>query len=809
MWLSGALSGALLGCAWQLQQVRLDPASAYGASALAGLALCLCAGVGARSLARPASHPWRLGWRRITLALLLSLGVALLAYAVTGLRALHFAGRALPPALEGRDILVQGRIAGMPQRGEFGPRFVFEVTRAEAAGVPPRLLLTWYHGPAASPEGLSAARTGPVLRAGESWRFVVRLRAPHGLRNPQGFDYELWLWERGIQATGTVRAGARDPAPVRWAPAPVVSLEGARQSLRDALYAQVPDAAQAGVLAGLAVGDQQAITQADWDLFRVTGVAHLMSISGLHVTMFAWAAAALVGALWRRSARLCLLWPAPHAARLGGILLAAGYAAFSGAGIPAQRTVWMLAIVGGLQLAGLRWPWPYTWGLVAASLALIDPWALLQPGFWLSFVAVGILFATDAGHASSRPGLWGRARALLREQAVITVALAPLTLWLFGQVSLVGLLANLVAIPWVTAVVTPLALAGAAWPPLWHLGAWAVGMLVQVLQVLALLPGGVWSAAAAPAWVALAGLAGGGLLVMRLPPALRALGLPLLWPMLVWQPPRPVQGQFELVAADIGQGTAVIVRTATRSLLYDTGPRQGSDSDAGQRVLLPLLRALGDRPDRVVVSHRDTDHIGGAASVMAQHADAGLFSSIEHGHPLAVQHRHTRCLAGQRWPLDGVAFEFLHPRAADYGLRPGAPNTISCVLRITAAPGPGGAAASALLTGDIERAQELSLVATLGEALRADFLLVPHHGSKTSSSETFLDAVQPRLALVQAGYRNRYGHPAEPVMARYALRGIPVASTPACGAARWSSREPGQLRCEREAARRYWHHRHP
>ena len=333
--------------------------------------------------------------------------------------------------------------------------------------------------------------------------------------------------------------------------------------------------------------------------------------------------------------------------------------------------------------------------------------------------------------------------------------------------------------------------------------------MMQVLQVLALLPGGVWSAAAAPVWAAWAGLAGGLLLVMRLPPALRALGLPLMWPLLAWQAPRPPPGQFELLAADIGQGTAVIVRTATRSLLYDTGPRLGSDSDAGQRVLLPLLRAFGDRLDRVVVSHRDNDHIGGAASVLGQHEDAALLSSIEHGHPLAVLHRHTRCLAGQRWTSDGVDFEFLHPRAADYAARPDKPNTVSCVLRITAAADARGAGACALLTGDIERAQELAMVSALGDALRCELLLVPHHGSKTSSSEVFLDAVQPQLALVQAGYRNRYGHPAEPVMARYAQRGIPVVTSPVCGAAGWSSSAPDQVRCEREQARRYWHHRSP
>ncbi len=784
----GAMAAVVAGTAWQLQQAELASAWTYGACLGAGL-LALWA-------------PRRLG--------LLAIALGCMAYGLTGLRAVHFAQQALPPGLEGRDILVRGVIAGMPQRGEFGPRFLFDVSHAQAAGVPPRLLLSWYSGPADAGERGVPARTPSVLQAGDTWQFVVHLRAPHGLRNPHGFDQELWLWERGIQATGTVRAGPRDPPPQRWAAGAAVSLERARQAVRDALLLQVADPAQAGVLAGLAVGDQQAITAADWDTFRITGVAHLMSISGLHVTMFAWAAGGLAGLAWRRSARLCLTWPAPHAAQVGAVLGAAVYAVFSGGGIPAQRTVWMLAVVGVLRLAGLRWPWPYTWGLAAACVCLLDPWALLQPGFWLSFVAVGILFATDAGPASPRAVTsLAPLRALMRQQAIITVALAPLTLGLFGQVSLVGLLANLVAIPWVTLVVTPLALGGAVVPLLWQAGAWSVGGLMSVLQVLAQVPAAVWSVAAAPLWVAAAGLAGALLLVLRLPLSLRALGLPLLWPMLVWQPPRPAPGHFELLAADIGQGNAVIVRTASHNLLYDTGPRHGGSSDAGSRVLVPLLRSLGGPLDRVVVSHSDSDHIGGAASVLAQHPDTVFTSSIDHGDPLAVLHHHERCLAGQHWTWDGVRFEFLHPQPADYAIPGLKPNALSCVLRIAAAPGvPAGNLPGpvALLAGDIERAQERQLVRGLGDGLRADLLLVPHHGSKTSSNEAFLDAVQPRLALVQAGYRNRYGHPAPGVMARYVQRGIEVVESPACGAARWSSAEPGRVRCERLDARRYWHH---
>jgi competence protein ComEC len=492
-------------------------------------------------------------------------------------------------------------------------------------------------------------------------------------------------------------------------------------------------------------------------------VAHLMSISGLHITMFAWAAALLVGALWRRSERLCLAWPAQHAALVGGMLLAAGYALFSGWGVPSQRTIWMLATVGLLRLSARRWPWPQVWLLACAVVVALDPWALLQAGFWLSFVAVGVLFATDAGLSPVASANGTRLKrmastmvASLREQWVITVALTPLTLLLFGQVSLVGLLANAVAIPWVTLVITPLAMAGVALSPLWDVAAWAVQALAVYLGSLAALPFATISSPAPPVWAGAAGVIGGVLLAMRLPWHARALGLPLLLPVLLWQAPRPAPGEFELLAADIGQGNAVVVRTAAHALVYDSGPRYSPESDAGHRVLVPLLRAMDEKVDILMLSHRDTDHTGGAVAVLQMQPQAELLSSIEDSHELQSVRRAKRCTAGRRWRWDGVDFELLHPLAADYE---GAnrPNAMSCVLRIS------NGVRSALLVGDIEQPQEArlmeQLVSTENSLLRADVLLVPHHGSKTSSSGAFLDAVRPSVALAQAGYRNRFGHP--------------------------------------------------
>ncbi len=782
-WLTWAWLGIVAGSACQLQQRALWGGSGYAALGAAALVLVVLI-----ALSRAA---WTRSWPVL-------LAAGLLAFASVGLRSVQFASQGLSPTLEGRDIELTGVIAAMPQRSDGALRFRFEVEsarwRGEAVVLPPQLALGWYGGFL----GDDARGPPPEVRAGERWQLTARLKAPHGSLNPFGFDYELFLWEQGLQATGYVRAGPKDPPARRLGVTGWHPVERARQAVRDAIDARVPDRKSAGLLAALVVGDQNAIDRAEWDVFRATGVAHLMSISGLHITMFAWAASLAIGWLWRRSSRLCLAWPAQHAALLGGIALATAYSVFSGWGVPSQRTIWMLATVGLLRLSGRRWPWPQVWLLACAVVVTVDPWALLQAGFWLSFVAVGVLFASDPGGGRVRAGRLAWLRSFFQEQGVVTLALLPLSVLLFGQISIVGLLANAVAIPCITLLVTPLAMGGVLLAPLWDLAALAVRALTALLAWLAGWPWATVATAAPPFWAAAAGLAGGILLVLRLPLPLRALGVPLLLPVLLWQPPRPPAGEFELLAADIGQGNAVIVRTARHTLVYDSGPRYSRESDAGHRVLVPLLRALGERVDILVLSHRDLDHTGGAAAVLAMQPQAALVSSIEDDHELQALRKATRCAAGQRWRWDGVDFELLHPRPDDYDTGAKS-NAMSCVLRI------GNARQVALLVGDIEQPREARLV--LGPAdLRADVLLVPHHGSKTSSSPAFLDAVQPRIAIVQAGYRNRFGHPAAPVMQRYRQRQVRIVQSPQCGAAWWRSAQPELVQCQRTLALRYWNH---
>ncbi|MFT3720247.1 DNA internalization-related competence protein ComEC/Rec2 [Pseudorhodoferax sp.] len=785
-------AGVLLGTAVQLQQPVLSPALAYAVLALGGAAVLVPA--------------WRAGRRGLAAGAAL-LAAAALAFGGVGLRALAFQAQALDPALEGRDLVLTGRVAAMPQPGDIALRLRLQVEAAQDDGVPvrvpPLVELSWYYG---SLDGRS--QQVPQVLAGDRWRVQARLRAVHGQRNPHGFDHELWQWERGVQATGYVRAGPRDAAPERLERGWHHPVERARQAVREAIFARIAEPGRAGLVAALAMGDQSAVERADWDLFRATGVAHLLAVSGLHVTMFAWLATAVLGWAWRRSARACLWCPAPHAALVGGVALAGAYAVFSGWGVPAQRTLIMLAAVAALRLAGRRWPWPRVLLLAAALVVLLDPWALLQAGFWLSFVAVGVLFAGAGAGApeagGARPQGMGRRAAsalgrLLREQAVVTVALAPLSLMLFQQVSLVGLLANLAAIPWVTLVLTPLALLGVLAAPLWDLAAGATGLLLALLAWCARWPLASIDHAALPWPLGAAAIAGALLLVLRWPAGLRLAGLPLLLPALCWQPPRPPAGEFELLAADVGQGNAVLVRTAGHALLYDTGPRYGQDSDAGHRVLVPLLRALGERLDRVVVSHADSDHSGGAAAVLAMQPQAELLASLPQGHALRVSHAFAPCRAGQRWQWDGVQFEVLHP-AEDDGPPGEKPNARSCVLRIA------NGRAAALLAGDIEQPQEARLLAGAAP-LQADWLLVAHHGSKTSSSAAWLGAVAPRIAMVQAGYRNRFGHPAPEVVRRLQAQGAAVVTSTQCGAARWRSDAPAAVDCERLRDVRYWQHR--
>ncbi len=718
---------------------------------------------------------------------------------------------ALPTAWEGEDIRIVGVIDELPQASERGVRFMFavEAVATPAAVVPPRLSLAWY----------TQWQTGgpvdpvPVLRAGERWQLTVRLKRPHGSVNPYGYDIEAWMLENNVRATGYVRRDGANARLSAFAGRARDYVARARSAVRDRVFAALPDAPYAGVLVALAIGEQRAISEAQWKVFNRTGVTHLVSISGMHVTVFATLAGAVVFALARRSVRLTSRIPARRIAALAGVIAAAGYVLLAGAQVPAQRTLLMLTVAAiGLWIArpgtaALVW----LWSLVA--VLIVDPWAPLAPGFWLSFGAVGLLLYGGTGRRRGAAATTRGARlrqgvlAAMRAQALITVGMVPLTLALFQQVSLIAPLANAMAIPLVTFAVVPLALAGVVVPAdlLWQIAHAVLSALMWLLEQLADAPSAVWQqhAPVVPALIA----AGFGVIWLAAPRGtpLRALGALWLLPLFLVRPAPPPVGAFRMTVLDVGQGLAVAIETHARALLYDTGPRYSETADAGSRIVAPYLRGAGiARLDAMVVSHQDNDHSGGTVSLLhimpigrllsSVLADSPLLAALPKDGPTVI-----RCESGQRWEWDGVVFSLLHPTPAEYADPRVKTNDLSCVLRIDSPHG------SALLTGDIEAVSEGSLLDREAARLRADVLVVPHHGSRSSSTPAFVAAVAPQVAVFTPGYRNRYGHPRPEIVARYARS--QTWRTDLHGALTFTFSAAGSLhpRAERDFGRRYWH----
>jgi competence protein ComEC len=715
----------------------------------------------------------------------------------------------LPRQWEGVDLAVSGVVADLPQPFEGGVRFDFNVEQVEPAEarLPQRIALAWYNG--ASREEFQDIAP---IRAGERWRFSVRLRRPHGNVNPHGFDYESWLLQRAIGATGYVRPGGTARLD-DLVPRPIYLLQRGREILRERHWDALPGYPYAGILIALAIGDQNAIDAGQWQLFARTGVSHLMSISGLHVTMVASLFAALVHWLWRRSSALMLALPARKASALAGLLAALGYCLIAGFAVPAQRTLYMVGVVALALWAGRVSSASRVLCAALLLVLLLDPWAVLAPGFWLSFGAVAVILYVATGRLRAgrelAPGRglayrdsvvqWGRV------QWAITLALGPLLLVWFQQMSLVSPLANAVAIPLVSLVVTPLALAGSVLPFDFILKLAHAVMAGQMwlLEWCARLPAAVWQQHAPATWTVVLALAGTAWLLLPRGVPARWLGLPLMLPMFTVVPPGPAAGAMWLTVLDVGQGLAIFVQTERHALLYDAGPAYSPEADSGSRVILPFLRASGiAQLDAMVVTHDDDDHAGGAASVLSGVPVTAFYSSLPASHAawLAAPGYRLPCSAGQGWDWDGVRFELLHPTAGSYAIDGLKSNDRSCVLRIATAQG------AVLLTGDIEARSERELLLRAPAKLRADVLVAPHHGSRTSSTQEFVAAVQPRWAVLPVGYRNRFGHPKEDVVERYRASGAQMLRTDSAGAVLVQIDGEGiDVQAYRGLGKRYWY----
>jgi competence protein ComEC len=833
-----------------LQQRAALPGSgewvALGTLFVTACALMFCMRAGAAPGITPVR---RLG---LPAALFLAAGIAGHAYAAA--RAQARLAHALPASWELRDMTLAGYIRGLPAQDGASARFLFAVDVDDVRSTtgierfPPLVQLTW------SSRG---AHGVPPLKPGDRWRIAVRLKRPHGHANFGGYDAEAAWLARGVRATGSVvphAAAQRLPGVeggIRTA------IDRARAALRARASHALAHALHRGIVTALAIGAQEGIAEADRLVLRRTGTSHLVAVSGLHIGFVAGLGAALAAWLWRRSgafgAMLArrgarewpLVVPTPIVAAAVGVACGAAYAALAGFNVPAQRALWMLVVVSGAFVLGRSVAFSLVLSWAAALVLVVDPWAPASAGFWLSFAAVAVIAFAMCGRLRQREDSegpsgrmeamrasdpswqapleplrgsrrdtwrrwWASARArgadALRAQWAVTLGLAPLTAFWFSQVSLVGPLANAIAVPWVSLLVVPVVLAAIALPaPLDALAyELAHALLAPLMNVLGALAQSAWADRPLPQpsiWALGAALAGVAWCLMPRGWPLR-FAAPLAWLPLAMPPAADIEeGAFRLTALDVGQGASILVETRRRTLLFDTGPGPES-TNAGERIVAPFLRASGlARLDTVVVSHGDADHAGGVPAVLDVSEAKQLLGGLPPAHRVwdaarASNVERLRCAAGQRWHWDGVEFDVLWP---DPGPLPRRSNEQSCVLKIS------GRDMSALLTGDIGAPAERVLVGRAPRALRADVLLVAHHGSKTSSTESFLDSVDPRVALFQVGYRNRFGHPHPHVWARFEARGMALARTDRDGAVRVATHD-GQLVLERYRAAhaRYW-----
>ena len=857
VWLLVCPLAWLLGVASLMYQPSLWSRATYWLVAFVAVALVVGASCCATAFAsrRPTSGSAQSTAMPWTVVLAAVLSLVLLAFASSGLRATYRQALAIDSAIEGKTVLVRGRVSSLVHGDAVATRWQFDVSHlyvpempggggvitvaspsnaavvdglTDANGValsqwqqwPAKLSLSWYH-----PER-GDALTGllPDIQAGQEWELPVRLKAPHGKRNPTGFDWELHAWSQGLQAVGYV-SDKQVLKPAMLVPTGswgwLVWRDATRQRIAHTLSAHPRVSA---LISALVVGDQQAIASADWHLFRDTGIAHLVSISGLHITMFAWLAHTVLWWLWRVLGARCMcvhfrfIPNTPAVIALCAALLATAYALFSGWGVPAQRTALMLFVWVGLKVLGSHWSWPVVWLWVLAIVVAWDPWSVLSAGFWLSFVAVAVLLGVVsqprqvAATWLSRMGT--ELVSVWRVQWRLSVVLAPLTWLLFGQVSVVGVAVNLLAIPLVSFVVLPLGMLGLLFSIAWSAVVPVVHHLFVALEWAQQLPWAVIQPPALPMWLAVVVCAVVFTLAQPWSPVWRAHLAFVCVVAVLYTPPRPGFGAFELLAFDVGQGSAVLVRTHAHTLLFDAGPSYANGFDTGSAVIVPHLMATGDHVDAVVLSHADNDHVGGGAAVLASGVadQAVVWSSFA---PAAgSKHRVLPCYSQQTWRWDGVLFEWVHPTAqvarasgwppTDRRLR----NAHACVLRVSNHQG------EAWLMADVGVAQETQIMSSLAGAAQPHLpvvLVAGHHGSATSSSERWLRYLRPNWVLVQAGYRNQHGHPSTEVVQRLdALApewGMQWRDTVRCGAALWRSSDPQALGCERQATSQHWHHR--
>jgi competence protein ComEC len=718
------------------------------------------------------------------------IGCILLGFAWCALRADIALNARLARELEGRDFDLIGVVDELPAQRADAMRFVLRIESAQldGAAVPlqGRVRLSWYDE---VPAGMDAC---------SRWQLHVRLKRPRGMVNRGGFDSERAALEKGIVAVGYVRdAEASHRLGER-----AFCVDRLRDEISHGIATRVSDAHDAALLQAFSVGDTRGLDQDDWDVARANGIPHLIAISGFHVGVAAGFGALLVYGLWWLWPRLALRVAFPVAQAPAALVTAVLYGILAGGSLPTVRTVAMISVVTLTRFGRRSSGGPHALALALLAILVFDPLATLSAGFWLSFVGVAFLMLC----LTRGRGLVGFLRELSVGQLVMTVSLLPLTVWFFGQASLVGALSNLIAVPLISFVIVPLCLFGVlaliavpacAGPPFVVAG-WLAHAQWWLLERMATWPGAHWYLPEVYPWALLLATIGAAWIFMPRGMPARALGallfLPLLWP----SRPPPSNAAFEASVIDVGQGLAVLVRTHDHALLFDAGAHYRSGFDLGEAAVLPTLRALGvDALDVLMVSHGDNDHAGGAPSVAHAYPDA----RVSAGEPLRTPLPAAQCRTMQAWTWDGVRFTILNPAPGVLGeAKSASDNDRSCVLLVE------GGAGRLLLTGDISSRVEGEVAAGVGAGSPL-VLVVPHHGSKSSSSAAFLAALRPTFALVSAGWRNRFGHPDPLIVERYAQAGIPRANTADVGALQVAfpaDAPPRIMARERERQRRYW-----